>query len=126
MQVLFAWDSHAGPDRTMAERVVEYSTDPEERSAALNAATAAWEQREITDQRLDRLAPKWPVRRQPGVDRSILRLAVWEMSSTDTPPKVVIDEAIELAKAFSTQQSAAFVNGVLDAVRKENLELTGQ
>lgn len=126
MQVLFAWDSHGSPDRAMAERLVEYSADPEERAAALNAATAAWEQREITDQRLDRLAPKWPVRRQPGVDRSILRLAVWEMSNTDTPPKVVIDEAIELAKAFSTQQSAAFVNGVLDAVRKENLELTGQ
>jgi len=53
------------------------------------------------------------------VDRNILRLAVWELTSADTPPKVVIDEAIELAKAFSTEHSPAFVNGVLDAVLHE-------
>ena len=58
------------------------------------------------------MAPQWPTRRQPAVDRSILRLAVWELTNTQTPPKVVLDEAIELAKHFSTEQSAAFVNGV--------------
>jgi N utilization substance protein B len=58
------------------------------------------------------------------VDRSILRLAVWELTSGQTPPKVVIDEAIELAKSFSTEQSPAFVNGVLDAVLKEVNALT--
>jgi N utilization substance protein B len=57
------------------------------------------------------------------VDRNILRLAVWELTNADTPPKVVIDEAIELAKCFSTEQSPAFVNGVLDAVLKENMAL---
>ena len=56
--------------------------------------------------------------------RGILRLAVWELTSAGTPPKVVIDEAIELAKHFSTEQSAAFVNGVLDAVLRENRTLT--
>jgi N utilization substance protein B len=50
----------------------------------------------------------------------LIRLAVWELTNTVTPPKVVIDEAIELAKQFSTEQSGAFVNGVLDAVLKEN------
>ncbi len=58
------------------------------------------------------------------MDRNLIRLAVWEMTSTNTPPKVVIDEAIEMAKVFSTEQSAAFVNGVLDAVFKENAALT--
>ena len=77
---------------------------------------------EAIDAWVERLAPQWPPRRQPGVDRSILRLAVWELTSTDTPPKVVIDEAIELAKTFSTENSPAFVNGVLDAVLKEQLE----
>jgi len=60
------------------------------------------------------------------VDRNLLRLAVWELTNTDTPPKVVIDEAIELAKEFSTEQSPAFINGVLDAVLKERQGLLGE
>ena len=99
------------------------SDDPEIRRSALDAASGAWEQRTIIDQRLERISPQWPPRRQPGVDRNLIRLAVWEMTSTDTPPKVVIDEAIEMAREFSTEQSAAFVNGVLDAVLKENAAL---
>jgi N utilization substance protein B len=67
--------------------------------------------------------PQWPPRRQPGVDRNLIRLAVWELTNTVTPPKVIIDEAIELAKQFSTEQSAAFVNGVLDSVLKEHEKL---
>jgi N utilization substance protein B len=52
-------------------------------------------------------------------------LAVWELTGgTQTPPKVVIDEAIELAKEFSTEQSPAFVNGVLDAILKEFKQIT--
>jgi hypothetical protein len=86
-------------------------------------ARSAWAQREAIDARVERLAPQWPPRRQPGVDRSLIRLAVWELSNGGTPPKVVIDEAIEMAKAFSTEQSPAFVNGVLDAVLKENRTL---
>ena len=82
-------------------------------------ARGAWKQRESIDQTVERLAPQWPPRRQPGVDRSIIRLAVWELTHADTPPKVVIDEAIELAKEYSTENSPAFVNGVLDAVLKE-------
>ena len=89
-------------------------------------AAGAWEARAASDQWVERLAPQWPPRRQPGVDRNILRLAVWELTNTDTPPKVVIDEAIELAKQFSTEQSPAFVNGVLDAVLKEQQTLTGR
>ena len=53
-----------------------------------------------SDSWIARLAPQWPPKRQPGVDRSILRLAVHELTSGQTPPKVVIDEAIELAKSF--------------------------
>jgi N utilization substance protein B len=53
------------------------------------------------------------------IDRLILRMAVWELRHhPDTPPAVVLDEAIELARTFSTEESAKFVNGVLDAIRK--------
>ena len=127
MQVLFVWDAHTQADPDMARSAVEGgSEDHEVRRAAIEMASAAWEQRATSDAWLERLAPQWPVRRQPGVDRAILRLAVYELGNADTPPKVVIDEAIELAKEFSTEQSPAFVNGVLDAVLKERNALTGQ
>ncbi len=125
MQILFQWDTQDVADRALAEQIVmDGSDDADIRKSALDAAAGTWEQRSIIDQRLERISPQWPPRRQPGVDRNLIRLAVWEMTSTDTPPKVVIDEAIEMAKEFSTEQSGAFVNGVLDAVLKENQALT--
>jgi N utilization substance protein B len=125
MQVLFVWDTHAQADRELAEQVMLGGTpEADVRQDALRMAEGAWEQRQMADAWVERLAPQWPPRRQPGVDRSLLRLGVWELTSAATPPKVVIDEAIELAKEFSTEQSAAFVNGVLDAVLKEKVALT--
>ena len=124
MQILFLWDSHSEADYTMAQQVVA-DADAELHQPAMQMAGGAWEQRQVIDARVEKVAPQWPVRRQPRVDRSLLRLAVWEMTNSDTPPKVVIDEAIEMAKAFSTEQSAAFVNGVLDAIHRENEELKG-
>src|SRR5438270_4663431 len=126
MQGLCVWEAHGSSDRELAEQVVNEASDaPEIRRAALEMACGAWEQRQTIDAWIERLAPQWPPRRQPGVDRNILRLAVWELTSTDTPPKVVIDEAIELAKEFSTGQSPPFINGVLDAVLKEKQGLLG-
>ena len=127
MQVVFLWDAQGAAERALAEQVVmDGSDDPDDRRAALDAAAGTWEQRAGIDATVERIAPQWPPRRQPGVDRSLIRLAVWEMTSTDTPPKVVIDEAIEMAKAFSTENSPAFVNGVLDAVLKERRALTSE
>jgi len=120
LQVLFVWDANADASRELAERVTEdVSVDTGDRAAALLMAGGAWEGREASDKWVERLAPQWPPRRQPGVDRNLIRLAMWELTHADTPPKVVIDEAIELARHFSTEQSPSFVNGVLDAVLKE-------
>jgi N utilization substance protein B len=125
MQVLFLWDNNGERDIDLGRRIVEEGTDdPAIRQPALDMAAGAWDQREMIDQRIERVAPQWPPRRQPGVDRNLIRLAVWELANADTPPKVVIDEAIEMAKKFSTEQSPAFINGVLDAVLKENRPLT--
>ena len=124
MQVLFLWDNNGAQDLDLARQVVNDGTPDEEiRRLAVEWASGSWEQREISDTRVERLAPQWPPRRQPAVDRSLIRLAVWEMTNQPTPPKVVLDEAIELAKHFSTEQSASFVNGVLDAVLKEHQTL---
>jgi N utilization substance protein B len=125
LQLLFLWDAHGMRDEQMTlEATHQASDDPITRQRAMEIAGGAWEAREGTDRWIERLAPQWPPRRQPGVDRGILRLAVWELTSTDTPPKVVIDEAIELAKLYSTENSPAFINGVLDAVLREHRNLT--
>jgi N utilization substance protein B len=128
MQILFLWDTHGQPDPLLAAQVAsdDTSIDDETRREALKMATEAWNTREALDAWVERLAPQWPPRRQPGVDRAILRLAAWELTNGQTPPKVVIDEAIELAKGFSTEQSPGFINGVLDSLLKEHKSLTGQ
>ncbi len=126
MQVLFLWDTNGGNDDALAAQVAnDGSPDDDVRRDGLAMAAAAWNGRGVADEWVVRLAPQWPTRRQPGVDRSILRLAVWELTGgTQTPPKVAIDEAIELAKEFSTEHSPGFVNGVLDAILKESQALT--
>lgn len=60
----------------------------------------------------------WRMERMPVVDKNILRIAVYEMLAGQTPHPIVIDEALELARKFSGDESVAFLNGVLDAVRK--------
>lgn len=61
----------------------------------------------------------WKIERMPAVDRNIIRLAIYEMLGGKTPPPVVIDEALDLTRRFSGDESVSFVNGLLDAVRKE-------
>jgi len=87
------------PDRFM-EHLVE------------GAAAAA----ETIDRRISELSANWRIERMPAVDRNILRLAIYEMTEGLTPAPVVIDEALELAKRFSGDDSATFVNGILDAI----------
>lgn len=71
------------------------------------------------DHRIAEKSAHWKLERMPIVDRNILRLGIYEMSRRDTPPAVVIDEALELARQFSGEDSVAFINGVLDAVHKD-------
>jgi N utilization substance protein B len=127
MQVLFLWDANANIDLALGWQATDFGDfDEALRMKALHMAEQTWAQREMMDAWVERLAPQWPPRRQPGVDRNILRLAIWELTNSATPPKVVLDEAIELAKEFSTEQSPAFVNGVLDAVLREKIALTAE
>ena len=88
------------------------TSQPHEES--LKLATAVWNGRLEADAHIEPLTPEWPIHRQPLVDRNILRLARHEIMTGMTPPIVAIDEAIELARLFSTEKSPAFVNGVLD------------
>ncbi|NDY43054.1 transcription antitermination factor NusB [Dissulfurirhabdus thermomarina] len=76
--------------------------------------------REAIDGLLKRCAKRWRLERMARVDRNILRIGAYEICfSEDVPPKVAINEAVELAKRFGTEASGAFVNGILDAVLRE-------
>ena len=124
MQILFLWDTQQERNEDLARTVdPPPDEDPVTRRQAIDMADGTWNQRQTIDGWIERLAPQWPPRRQPAVDRNILRLGVWELTNTVTPPKVVIDEAIELAKHYSTENSGAFINGVLDSVLKEHEKL---
>lgn len=76
-------------------------------------------QTKVIDKKIQKAAPTWPIDKLNKVDLAILRLAIYELNNTKTPPKVVIDEAVELAKEFSSENSPSFVNGVLGTIYKE-------
>ena len=81
------------------------------------------ENRSKYDSIIAKYAPEWPVDQLPVVDRNILRMALYELENEDTPVKVVIDEAVELAKTYGGDNSPRFVNGVLGSVvRNEAIE----
>jgi N utilization substance protein B len=92
----------------------DLSTTVEPDKKALTLANEIWEDRNASDTQIEALTPEWPIHRQPLVDRNILRLARYEIISGITPPIVAIDEAVELARIYSTENSPSFVNGVLD------------
>lgn len=79
------------------------------------------ESREKIDDLIRSQADNWRLERMPAVDRNVLRLAIFEMlHETDTPKLVIVDEAIELAKKFGSEQSGRFVNGLLDGLLKQH------
>jgi N utilization substance protein B len=80
--------------------------------------TGALANRRTADDDFRKLAPEWPTHRLAGVDRAILRLCHHEITSKRNPPAIVLNEAVELAKHFSTDKSPAFINALLDKVAK--------
>lgn len=82
------------------------------------------DKKEEIDRILSHYTENWEIKRMATVDRNILRLSTFEiLNDLETPVSVVIDEAIEIAKTFSTEDSGKFVNGILDKVKKERKEI---
>lgn len=78
-------------------------------------------QQEQLDQEIQAVAEHWKINRMKRVDRCILRIGCWElMNAKETPTRVVIDEAVEVAKKYSTNESASFVNGLLDQLARRH------
>lgn len=104
----------------LGEFFVENEPNDSVRRLAMEWTKGAWENLTWSDELISAASLKWSLSRLSPVDRSILRMSVYHLTCCpDIPPKVVINEAVELAKKFSTAQSPAFVNGVLDAVMRK-------
>jgi transcription antitermination factor NusB len=121
MQALYQLNIQ-GPD--LFELLDRFFTEADEddfvRKLASDWTRGTWKNLEQCDEPIIASTIKWQFKRLSPVDKSILRLAVYQLKfCPDIPPKVVINEAIELAKKFSTDKSPAFVNGVLDAILKK-------
>jgi transcription antitermination protein NusB len=132
LQVLFLWDQRKQAIdeailafyRTLSSDETSPSDEEEPTAAAPDEfmetlVRGASENAGDIDRRISGKSDHWRIERMPAVDRNILRLAVYEMSELKTPAPVVIDEALELARQFSGDESVSFINGVLDAVHKD-------
>jgi transcription antitermination factor NusB len=98
----------------------ENAPEAEVRNLASQWTKGAWENVAVCDELIGGAAIKWKLSRLSMVDKSILRLAVYQLKFCEgIPPKVTINEAIELAKRFGTEKSPGFVNGVLDGVLRK-------
>ena len=87
---------------------------------ALQLINGVIEHRSEIDELIQELAPTWPVRHLASIDRNILRLALYEVKfEADVPPKAAINEAVELAKAFGSETTSKFVNGVMGTVMEQ-------
>jgi N utilization substance protein B len=125
LQILFQWDARKEPIEaaissfydTLYSEQSETQPAPDEFVDKLVKGVA--ENIAEIDRRLAQHAEHWRIERMPAVDRNVLRLAIYEMMALDTPPPVAIDEAIELARRFSGEESVQFINGVLDAAKRE-------
>jgi N utilization substance protein B len=133
IQVLFLWDlrkipvnealsafydslySSEGEDESGEERETPPARDGFMETLVRGTAAEAGE----LDAMIAVRAEHWRLERMPAVDRNILRLAIYEMKSLGTAPAIVIDEALELARRFSEEEAVPFLNGVLDAIRKQ-------
>jgi len=134
LNVLYQWDAAGVPFEEALETAVEFSDlgglrtrDPALADQAIEyarvLATGVRNKISELDSHIDRLAEGWPVERQPAVDRNILRIALYEIIYVDSvPPVVAVDEAVELAKKYSTAESGKFVNGVLAGFLREKEE----
>ncbi len=110
----------------MADSIIELCEfDVSVRDYGMRLVLATLDQQAIIDPLIQKHAQNWEMRRMAAIDRNLLRLAISELRTfKDVPYKVVIDEAVEIAKVYGTEDSGKFINGILDSVRKELTETT--
>ena len=122
VQMLFQWEMRRESARKIESSFWKHTSASQVVQKFANQLfEGAVGQSESIDALLAKHSDDWELGRIPAIDRAILRLAVWELRGEGTPPKVVITQAIDLAKIYSAEASFGFINAVLDAIAKEQL-----
>jgi N utilization substance protein B len=123
LQMLFAADVAETPSdevvRTYWAELGESELDDTARDFATRLASGTLANLELLDERIRSRAEHWRISRMAVVDRNILRLAVYEFLYEPTPRTVAINEALEIARRFSTYEATQFINGILDAIKRD-------
>jgi len=123
MQMLFQWDmSRQDPAKLEAKFWRTAKAADNTRAFANKLFEGAAKYADELDALIVQHAQNWRLERMAIIDRAVLRLAIYELRTRETPPKVVLNEAVDLAKKFSSEDAGAFVNGILDAVNKALVE----
>ena len=120
LQALYAWDLREDEslERVATQIWDDLSVPPDERKIAGMLVRTLAKDRPALDHELSEVTTNWRLERLGVIDRCVLRLAAAELQQGETPPRVVIQEAVRLAERYGTVKSAKFVNGVLDALAR--------
>ncbi|MGZ8848518.1 MAG: transcription antitermination factor NusB [Pyrinomonadaceae bacterium] len=123
LQMLFAADVAATRAdelaRTFWSELADGELEPAAKEFATQLALGTLAHREEVDERIRSRAEHWRINRMALVDRNVLRLAVYEFLHEPTPRTVAINEALEIARRFSTYEATQFINGILDAIKRD-------
>jgi N utilization substance protein B len=121
LQILFQDDLNPGHSPARADAFLHgrLRNDPGLVSFCRELLAGVRQNRSQIDATLESVAANWSLSRMSATDRNILRLGAFELLHSETPPRVVINEAVELAKRYGTAQSSQFVNGILDRLIRE-------
>ncbi len=123
MQTLYEWDFNGkqrDPIELLKSNFKEFAPDFEDEGFADSIISGLLERLDEIDAAITKYAPEWPIEQITIVDRNVLRIGVYELTyCRDIPPKVAINEAIEVAKGFGGESSGRFVNGVLGAIYRD-------
>ena len=117
LDILFESELQGKPlGASLDERLIE--NDPPVNEYSVTLIRGVQEHNAEIDELIEQNAVDWTLTRMPGVDRNLLRIAVWEIVYGDVPPAVAVSQAVELARDLSTDESPGFVNGLLSAISK--------
>ena len=120
LQALYAWDMRGGQalDRVADQVWDDLAVAPVERAFASRLVRTLLADGPMIDEALREVTTNWRLERLGAIERSVLRLAAAELRRGETPPRVVIQEAVRLAERYGSARSARFVNGVIDALAR--------
>ena len=126
MQLLYRDDLNGGGDRDADQQFLAKRLNNSEQlvSFADTILQGVRQYLETIDSKLEATTKNWRLTRMAATDRNVMRIAAWEILYGDTPPRVAINEAIEISKRYGDENSSRFVNGVLDKLMQEAVDQT--